>query len=110
MLNGKTGDLHLVERIVINLVFIVIVWLAENCHSAYNQGCEFVKYDNIDLIKPERYDDLVKDLEERLGVKITRVEVGAVDFLTDMTMLRVFYVDPDKRIKSVDRIFKTPEA
>lgn len=109
VLNGKTGDLHIIERLVINLVFIVIVWLAENFHSAYNQGCKFVKYDNIDLIKPERYDDLVKDLEERLGVKVTRVEVGAVDFLTDMTMLRVFYVDPEKRIKSVDRMFKTPE-
>lgn len=109
VLNGKTGDLHIIERLVINLVFIVIVWLAENFHSAYNQGCKFVKYDNIDLIKPERYDDLVKDLEERLGVKVTRVEVGAVDFLTDMTMLRVFYVDPEKRIKSVDRMFKIPE-
>lgn len=110
VLNGKTGNLCVAERLVINLVFIVIVWLAENFHSAYNQGCKFVKYDNIDLIKPERYDDLVKDLEERLGVKITRVEVGAVDFLTDMTMLRVFYVDPEKRIKSVDRMFKVPDA
>ena len=110
VLNGKTGDLGIVGALVINLVFIIVVWLAENFHSAYNQGCKFVKYDNIELIKPDRYDDLVKDLEERLGVKITRVEVGAVDFLTDMTMLRVFYVDPDKRIKSVDRIFKTPEA
>ena len=110
VLNGKTGNLCIIERLVINLVFIVIVWLAENFHSAYNQGCKFVKYDNIDLIKPERYDDLVKDLEERLGVKITRVEVGAVDFLTDMTMLRVFYVDPKKRIKSVDRMFKVPDA
>ena len=110
VLNGKTGDLGVVGALVINLVFIIVVWLAENFHSAYNQGCKFVKYDNIDLIKPERYDDLVKDLEERLGVKITRVEVGAVDFLTDMTMLRVFYIDPNKRIKSVDRIFKIPEA
>lgn len=110
VLNGKTGDLGVVGALVINLVFIIVVWLAENFHSAYNQGCKFVKYDNIELIKPERHDDLVKDLEERLGVKITRVEVGAVDFLTDMTMLRVFYIDPNKRIKSVDRIFKIPEA
>ena len=43
-----------------------------------------------------------------MGLKINRVEVGAVDFLTDMTMLRVFYQDPDKRIKSVDRLFKIP--
>ena len=48
------------------------------------------------------------DLEKRLGLKIVRVEVGAVDFLTDMTMLRVYYDDPKKSIKSVDRIFKIP--
>ena len=68
-----------------------------------------VKYDNIDLIKPERYEELKADLEARLGLNINRIEVGAVDFLTDMTMLRVFYNDPDKRIKSVDRMFKVPQ-
>ena len=67
-----------------------------------------MKYDNIELIKPEHHDELVKDLEERLGLKVTRVEVGSVDFLTDMAMLRVFYVDPCKRIKSVDRLLKLP--
>lgn len=110
VLNGKTGDLGLVGALVINLVFIIVVWLAENFHSAYNQGCKFVKYDNIELIKPEHHDELIKDLEQRLGLKITRVEVGAIDFLTDMAMLRVFYIDPEKRIKSVDRVFKLPEA
>ncbi len=108
VLNGRTGSLTLLDQVVINVVFVGVVWLAENFHSAYNQGCKFVKYDNIDLIKPERYDELVKDLEERLGLKVTRVEVGSVDFLTDMAMLRVFYVDPNKRIKSVDRILKLP--
>lgn len=108
VLNGRTGTLTFLDQIVINVVFIGVVWLAENFHSAYNQGCKYVKYDNIELIKPEHHDELVKDLEERLGLKVTRVEVGSVDFLTDMAMLRVFYVDPCKRIKSVDRLLKLP--
>lgn len=108
VLNGRTGALTFLDQIIINVVFIGVVWLAENFHSAYNQGCKYVKYDNIELIKPERHDELVKDLEERLGLKVTRVEVGSVDFLTDMAMLRVFYVDPCKRIKSVDRLLKLP--
>ena len=48
------------------------------------------------------------DLSERLGVEIDRVEVGAVDFLKDMTMLRVFYRGSDARIKPVDRMFRLP--
>ena len=108
VLNGKTGELNFMSRIIINLIMILVVWGAENHLSAYREGCKFVKYDNIDLIQPERYEELKADLEKRLGVKITRVDVGAVDFLTDMTMLRVFYEDPDHRIKAVDRLTKIP--
>ena len=108
VLNAKTGELNFMSRIVINLIMILVVWGAENFLSAYREGCKFVKYDNIDLIQPEHYEELKADLEKRLGLKITRVDVGAVDFLTDMTMLRVFYEDPDHRIKAVDRLTKIP--
>lgn len=108
VINGKCDMLTFLEQLSINAVLVVCVWACENFLTTSNEGCKFVKYDNIDLIKPERYDELKADLEERLGLQITRVEVGAVDFLTDMTMLRVFYIDPDKRIKSVDRLFKVP--
>ena len=91
----------------LSLIFILIIWVAELLlQRNHNEGCKYVKYDNIELIKPERYDDLVADLEKRLGVKVFRVEVGAVDFIKDMTMLRVFYEDTNSRIKSIDRMFK----
>ena len=110
VLNGKSDSLTLLEQIIVNAAFVVCVWICENFLTHSNEGCKFVKYDNIELIKPERYDELKADLEERLGLKIIRVEGGAVDFLTDMTMLRVFYLDSEKRIKSVDRQLKiTPD-
>lgn len=140
VLNGKVGSaLHFVESIptekdpsrtmdvamstsegiivsiayitLLSVLFIVAIWIAEALLAkSYTEGCKYVKYDNIDLIKPERYDELVSDLEERLGLKIDRVEVGAVDFLKDMTMLRVFYHDDEARIKPVDRMLKLPKA
>lgn len=106
VLNAKSGDLNFLGRVVINAVMILTVWGAERLLSNHKEGCKFVKYDNIELIKPEKHEELKADLEARLGVKVTRVEVGAVDFLTDMTMLRVFYEDPNKEIKSVDRLIK----
>lgn len=109
VLNAKTGDLNFTSRAVINLIFVGIVWGSENFLSAHREGCKFVKYDNIDLIQPERYEELKADLEKRLGLEIIKIEVGAVDFLKDMAMLRVFYHDPDMQTKSVDRIFKIPK-
>lgn len=140
VLNGKVGSaLHFVESIptdkdpsrtmdvalstgeglmvsvayifTLSFLFIVAIWIAERMlRNSYTEGCKYVRYDNIELIRPDRYDDLVKDLEERLGLKIERVEVGAVDFLKDMTMLRVFYHDDEARIKPVDRMLKLPKA
>ena len=109
VLNAKTGDLNFLSRLFINLIFVSVVWACENFLTANKEGCKFVKYDNIDLIQPDKYDDLKADLEKRLGLEIVRVEVGAVDFLKDMAMLRVFYRDPEMRIKNVDRLFKIPK-
>lgn len=108
VINGKCDTLSFSEQLIINAIFILCVWLCENYLATSDEGCKYVKYDNIDLIRPDRHDELIADLETRLGLNITRVEVGAVDFLTDMTMLRVFYKDPDKKIKEVDREFKLP--
>ncbi|MDO4929962.1 MAG: DUF4956 domain-containing protein [Bacteroidales bacterium] len=108
VLNGTKADLSLVERLAANALLLFTVWGAENFLLVSKVGCKFVRYDNIDLIVPERYDELKADLEKRLGLQIVRVEVGAVDFLTDMTMLRVYYEDPNKSIKPVDRMLKLP--
>ena len=109
VLNGTKADLSLVERLIANGLLVATVWVSENYLLVSKVGCKFVRYDNIDLIVPERYNELKADLEKRLGVEIVRVEVGAVDFLTDMTMLRVYYKDPVGTIKPVDRMIKLPK-
>lgn len=109
VLNAKSGNFTLLTRITINLLFIAIVWGCEKFLTDHSCGCKFVRYDNIDLIQPERYEELKADLEKRLGVKIDKIEVGAVDFLKDMAMLRIFYQDTGSGSKAVDRIFKIPK-
>lgn len=109
-LNPLDGLLVTMVYIIgLSLLFIFVIWVAEKLlQRSYTEGCKYVRYDDIELIRPDRYDELVADLSERLGVEIDRVEVGAVDFLKDMTMLRVFYRDSDARIKPVDRMFRLP--
>lgn len=108
VINGRFTTFTVLEELLINAIFIACVWACETFLTSSKEGCKYVKYDNIDLIRPDRMDELKADLEQRLGLKITRIDVGAVDFLTDMTMLRVFYYDPEGRIKSVDRLLKIP--
>ena len=83
----------LVELMVIDVIVIVSIVIFER--SLKVQASKLVQYDRIDLIKPERREELKADLEARLGLKVVSVRVGAVDFLRDMTVLRVYYEGND---------------
>ena len=83
----------LVELVVIDVIVIVSIVIFER--SLKVQASKLVQYDRIDLIKPERREELKADLEARLGLKVVSVRVGAVDFLRDMTVLRVYYEGND---------------
>jgi len=65
------------------------VWLCE-LHLKTNPS-KLIQYDRIELITPERREELIADLEKRLGVKVVKVDIGSVDFLRDMAMVRVTY-------------------
>lgn len=79
----------LFELIVIDAITVVAIIVFE-CMLKVS-ATKLVQYDRIELIKPEKSEELKADLEERLGVKVLKVEVGAVDFLRDMAVLRVSY-------------------
>ena len=72
-------------------------------------ACKLVQYDRIDLIKPEKELEMVADLRERTGLDIYRVEVGSIDFLRDMTILKVYYVPENKMANTVDGLVKLPK-
>ncbi len=86
---GALTGTPLFELIVIDAITVVAILVFE-CMLKVS-ATKLVQYDRIELIKPEKNEELKADLEERLGVKVLKVEVGAVDFLRDMAVLRVSY-------------------
>lgn len=93
------------ELIVIDLITIAVIILFER-HLKMDAS-KLVQYDRIELIKPERRQELIADLRERTGLKVLNVEVGAIDFLRDMVMLRVYYdSEANKRDKNLDNMLK----
>ena len=83
---------------------VIAVWLCEL--KLRVQPTKLVQYDRIELIKPERREELIADLESRTGLKVTKVEVGSMDFLRDMVMLRISYESNDDGKKDVDTMLK----
>ena len=50
-----------------------------------------ITYDRVDLIVPERREELLADLCERTGLAVTRAEIGRVNLLRDSAEIKVYY-------------------
>ena len=83
---GNVGVMALV-----NLLIVLLIWVLESDSLVKHTTTKLVLYDRIELIVPEKREELLSDLEKRLGVKVDHVEIGHVDFLKDAAFIKVFY-------------------
>ena len=90
---ARQGGSPMAELLTIDAITIVTIMFFERFLKV--DASKLVQYDRIELIKPECREELIADLEQRLGLKVIAVRVGAVDFLRDMAVLRVYYEGND---------------
>ena len=102
VVNAVSVNVSLAEVILTNLIVAAAVWVCEK--RLKSNSTKLIQYDRIELITPARRQELIADLQTRLGLNITNVEVGAVDFLKDMAMLRITY--DGKSAQEIDRLLK----
>jgi len=83
------------ELIFTNVVIVGMVYLLERVFLLKNELRKEVVYEKVDLIKPENRAELIKDLEERTGLKINRVEIQRIDYIRDSVRLVIYYYQED---------------
>lgn len=106
VINGLALNISYVELIVANLLIFLLIWAMESHVLLRHTSAKLVIYEKIQLITPERREEMIADLEQRLGHKVNKVEVGHVDFLRDVAFVKVYYELPDGEINTVDHISK----
>ena len=92
-----------------NFLVIALVWVLESGKMLKHTSTKLVLYDRIELIVPERREELIADLEQRLGIKPESVEVGHVDFLKDSAFIKVYYTLEDGNSGSIDSLTKAKD-
>ena len=95
------GELIVVD--VLTVSAIIVCELHFKVHAT-----KLIQYDRVELIKPEKREELIADLESRTGLKILKIDVGGIDFLKDSVVLRVTY-DNDQT-SEVDNQFKVRKS
>lgn len=106
VVNAVSVDVPFAEVILTNVLVAAAVWVGEK--QLKSNTTKLVQYDRIELIVPERRQELIDDLQARLGLNVTNVEIGAIDFLKDMAMLRITY--DGQSPQEIDRLLKFKQA
>ena len=76
-------------------MIVFITYGMERLWLLKHQSRKNITYEKIELIVPERRDELIADLKERVGVDVIRVEVRRINLLKDTANLRIFYYEQD---------------
>lgn len=94
---------------LVNALIVLLVWVLESESLVKHTTTKLVLYDRIELIVPEKREELLADLEKRLGVKVDNVEIGHVDFLKDSAFIKVYYRLGKGESNSVNTITKAKD-
>lgn len=91
VINALAGKLSYAELVFINGIVWFIIFAMENWWLQSNEEDKTITYEKIENIKPENYEALITDLQDRTGLKIHRAEVGKIDFLKDVAEVKIYF-------------------
>ena len=110
VINGIGADVPFLELVAANVLIILLIWLLESRGVFVRRtSVKLIIYDRVDLILPERRDELVEDLRKRTGLDIRDIEIGQVDFLKDTAWIKVTYELPAGQVNTIDKLTRTKD-
>jgi len=83
--------ISLAEMALINVAIVVVTYGLEYLWLVKHLTRKTIVYERIDLIVPNRYEEMKADIENRTGLTVNRVDVGKINFLDDTASVKIYY-------------------
>ena len=92
MINALSNkSVSIFEVLFTNGLITLITYLIDRLWFQSVEENKSIIYEKIDLIKPEKKEDMIQDLRDRTGLPIHEVKVDKIDFLKDVANITVYY-------------------
>lgn len=106
VINALAMTISYAELVVTNAIFLVATWFFESYVLLKHVSTKLVQYDRIALITPDKREELIADLKARTGLNIIKVEVGSIDFLRDMAIVKIYYEADEQEDHNINNELK----
>lgn len=77
--------------IIANVFILLLTFILEKVTLSGNKKTKDIIYERIDLIKPEKREEMIADLRERTGLDVQTVEILNINFLKDIAEIKIRY-------------------
>lgn len=93
VMNSLVSGISIAEIGLANVLILGLTWGLERVWLLRHESNKIILYERIELIKAGKREELKKDLQERTGMVINRVEVGHIDFLRDTALVKIYFYE-----------------
>ena len=92
MINALSNkSVSIFEVLFTNGLITLITYLIDRLWFQSIEENKSIIYEKIDLLKPEKKEDMIEDLRNRTGLPIHEVKVDKIDFLKDVANITIYY-------------------
>ena len=92
MINALTNkSVSIFEIIFTNGFIVFITFMIDRYWFQTKELSKSILYEKIELIKPEKENELIEDLKQRTGLPVHAVKINKIDFLRDVASVTIFY-------------------
>jgi hypothetical protein len=86
--------ISLAEIIASNLIVIFSLYLVEKSWLKQRDVIKEIRYEKIELIRPDKREELYKDLKERTGFDVHKIDIERINFMNDTVDMKIYYKEP----------------
>ncbi len=86
-----SNKISIAEMATVNITVVIITYIIEYKWLVKHLTRKTIIYERIDLITPDKYDEMKEDLEARTGLQLHHFDIGKINFLDDTANVRIFY-------------------
>lgn len=88
-----TKKVTFAELAFTNVIIVAITFGLEKIWLLRHEASRVVVFEKIELILPEKREELLADLKARTGLNIHRIQIGKIDFMRDTAQIKIFYYE-----------------
>lgn len=88
--------------VIANTILVFVTFVLGRWLNLTHENHQIILYDNLEFMKPEHRQALLKDLTERTGLQIHKIQVIKVDFQRVVAQLKVYYYSKENESSGAD--------